>query len=398
MKKEQTLQKGFTLIEFMVAAILGLMILLAIGGAYLATQRVNETAATRVARQQELRLVGNFLIRDARIAGTFGCANLGALVIGGVNFDQQIAANKLQFNNDPSYFAFAPANADQRVYATRIVDAADGGGGSAWLEKINDTFVPVAGSQMIIFNYGTNTQPLLSTTLVGTNSLNAFTVEDTSTFTNTNNASARVVLSSCSRVDVLHRSQLQINAANKSVTITNSGNGGANINIPMYKTGVIYKEPPSSEGGAVESKSGTVHYTTQATISNLHTVAYVVGNVANDTQPPALYRFELLDASGTWSAPQLLAKNITSLTGRYIYIANCNPGAENEKFALSSDAFDKFGSDTVVPTAVQMTLTPSVTNTEVGGIYDEAVTNNTDVQPIVFNATMRGANTCAAQK
>ena len=124
----------------------------------------------------------------------------------------------------------------------------------------------------------------------------------------------------------------------------------------------------------------------------------MVGNVANDTQPPALYRFELLDASGTWSAPQLLAKNITSLTGRYIYIANCNPGAENEKFALSSDAFDKFGSDTVVPTAVQMTLTPSVTNTEVGGIYDEAVTNNTDVQPIVFNATMRGANTCAAQK
>ena len=72
-------QHGFTLIEFMVAAILGLIVLLAIGGAYVSTQRVNEVATSRVARQQELRMANNFLIRDARMAGSFGCANVFAL-------------------------------------------------------------------------------------------------------------------------------------------------------------------------------------------------------------------------------------------------------------------------------------------------------------------------------
>lgn len=72
-------QRGFTLIEFMVAAILGLIVLLAIGGAYVSTQKVNEVATSRVTRQQELRMANNLLIRDARMAGSFGCANLSAL-------------------------------------------------------------------------------------------------------------------------------------------------------------------------------------------------------------------------------------------------------------------------------------------------------------------------------
>ena len=44
-------QQGFTLIEFMVAAILGLIVLLAIGGAYVSTQKVNEVATSMVTRQ-----------------------------------------------------------------------------------------------------------------------------------------------------------------------------------------------------------------------------------------------------------------------------------------------------------------------------------------------------------
>ena len=85
-------QYGFTLIEFMVAAILGLIVLLAIGGAYVATQKVNEVATSRVIRQQELRMANNLLIRDARMAGSFGCANISALSGGvGVSVDQGAA-------------------------------------------------------------------------------------------------------------------------------------------------------------------------------------------------------------------------------------------------------------------------------------------------------------------
>ena len=107
-------QQGFTLIEFMVAAILGLIVLLAIGGAYVSTQKVNEVATSRVTRQQELRMANNLLIRDARMAGSFGCANLSALAGGaGVSVDQ--GSTKLSENSNGSYFNINDSAGASRV-------------------------------------------------------------------------------------------------------------------------------------------------------------------------------------------------------------------------------------------------------------------------------------------
>ncbi|WP_058357892.1 PilW family protein [Vitreoscilla massiliensis] len=385
-----TRQTGFTLIEFIVAAILGLIVLLAIGGAYVATQRVNETATARVNRQQELRLAGNMLIRDARNAGTFGCANLVNIASTGLSEDHQ--STKLSFNNDASYFDLNPVSVAERVYSSRILNAADAGGifGNV-IQNINSTFVPQNDSQMIIFNYGVNTQSLSTSTLVGTNSLSKFTVENASNFSHSTVADARVVLASCGRVDILHRNQLSVSG--QEVTIANSGAATSQINIPFYKTGVIFKE---IAGGAITDPL-KVQYGVQATISNLQTVVYAVGNIPGDTQATSLYRFELLN-DGSWSAPQLMARNISKMEANYVYVTKCAASTNNagtEMYVTGTDSFKEDGGAVYPPTGVRLTLTPSAFQIDAVDATADTATNATDLEPIVMDATMRGGNTCA---
>ena len=368
-------QQGFTLIEFMVAAILGLIVLLAIGGAYVSTQRVNEVATSRVNRQQELRMANNLLIRDARMAGSFGCANLSALAGGaGVSVDQ--GTTKLSKSNDASYFDINDSAGTNRVYSAQILAHSD----SVMTAIANGKFTAAEHSDVLIFNYGINTQPILTVTNTGANTLSAFTLSNASTFTG-GQANARVVLASCNRLDIIQKSQLSVTASQIAL------NG---LTIPMNKTGVTPSTPPSV----------AEHYAVQATLSNLQTVAYAVGNIENDTSPAALYRFELL-SDGNWSAPQLLAKNVSMINGRFIYVTNCATAASDvgtEKYKLGTDAFITEGTTVVPPTGVELTLTPSRTELDLNvekNVSDNVSTNANDLTPIILNATMRGANLCA---
>ena len=225
-------QQGFTLIEFMVAAILGLIVLLAIGGAYVSTQRVNEVATSRVTRQQELRMANNFLIRDARMAGSFGCANVFALSGGaGVSIDQ--GTTKLNKNSDASYFDINDATGVNRVFAAQILPTTS----EVVTAIFNGKFTAKTGTDIVVFNYGINTQPLLTVTNTGVNNLSDLTLSDVSTFTGAN-ADARVVLASCNRLDILQKSQLAVNASTKKISISG-------LTIPMNKTGVAPSTAPS---------------------------------------------------------------------------------------------------------------------------------------------------------
>ena len=370
-------QHGFTLIEFMVAAILGLIVLLAIGGAYVSTQRVNEVATSRVARQQELRMANNFLIRDGRMAGSFGCANVFALSGGaGVSVDQ--GSNKLNKNSDASYFDINDATGVNRVFAAQILPTTSG----VVTAIFNGKFTAKTGTDIVVFNYGINTQPLLTVTNTGVNNLSDLTLSDVSTFTGAN-ADARVVLASCNRLDILQKSQLAVNASTKKISISG-------LTIPMNKTGVA----PSTAPSVAE------HYAVQATLSNLQTVAYAVGNISNDSSPAGLYRFELL-SDGSWSAPQLLAKNINTVSARFIYVTGCAVAASSagtEKYKLGTGAFITEGTAVVPPTGIELTLTPSKTDLDLkveSSASNNVSTNTADLTPIILNATMRGANVCA---
>ena len=75
--------KGFTLIELLVAAALSMIVLIAAGSGFFTTQRLSSTAGARLQVQQDLRNASNMIVRDSRMAGTFGCFNMAKQAISG---------------------------------------------------------------------------------------------------------------------------------------------------------------------------------------------------------------------------------------------------------------------------------------------------------------------------
>lgn len=69
-------QKGFSLIEFTVASILSMLVLVAVSTGYFTARSLNTAADTRLKFQQDLRNAANMIVRDGRMAGGFGCFSL----------------------------------------------------------------------------------------------------------------------------------------------------------------------------------------------------------------------------------------------------------------------------------------------------------------------------------
>ncbi|HGG8024533.1 TPA: PilW family protein [Neisseria meningitidis] len=68
--------KGFTIIEFLVAGMLSMIVLMAVGSSYFTSRKLNDVANERLAIQQDLRNAATLIVRDARMAGSFGCFNM----------------------------------------------------------------------------------------------------------------------------------------------------------------------------------------------------------------------------------------------------------------------------------------------------------------------------------
>ncbi|HFC6606748.1 TPA: PilW family protein [Neisseria meningitidis] len=68
--------KGFTIIEFLVAGLLSMIVLMAVGSSYFTSRKLNDAANERLAEQQDLRNAATLIVRDARMAGSFGCFNM----------------------------------------------------------------------------------------------------------------------------------------------------------------------------------------------------------------------------------------------------------------------------------------------------------------------------------
>lgn len=68
--------KGFTIVEFLVAGLLSMIVLMAVGSSYFTSRKLNDAANERLAIQQDLRNAATLIVRDARMAGSFGCFNM----------------------------------------------------------------------------------------------------------------------------------------------------------------------------------------------------------------------------------------------------------------------------------------------------------------------------------
>ncbi|QOG38308.1 PilW family protein [Neisseria gonorrhoeae] len=86
--------KGFTIVEFLVAGLLSVIVLIAVVSSYFTSRKLNDAANERLAIQQDLRNAATLIVRDARMAGSFGCFNMSEHT----KDDIVDSSNQIQFN------------------------------------------------------------------------------------------------------------------------------------------------------------------------------------------------------------------------------------------------------------------------------------------------------------
>ncbi|HGK0236713.1 TPA: PilW family protein [Neisseria gonorrhoeae] len=79
--------KGFTIVEFLVAGLLSVIVLIAVVSSYFTSRKLNDAANERLAEQQDLRNAATLIVRDARMAGSFGCFNMSEHIGNNVVFN-----------------------------------------------------------------------------------------------------------------------------------------------------------------------------------------------------------------------------------------------------------------------------------------------------------------------
>ncbi|EPH9274496.1 PilW family protein [Neisseria gonorrhoeae] len=85
--------KGFTIVEFLVAGLLSVIVLIAVVSSYFTSRKLNDAANERLAIQQDLRNAATLIVRDARMAGSFGCFNMSE------HIKQNVVSNVTQKNS-----------------------------------------------------------------------------------------------------------------------------------------------------------------------------------------------------------------------------------------------------------------------------------------------------------
>ncbi|HGM0493809.1 TPA: PilW family protein [Neisseria gonorrhoeae] len=85
--------KGFTIVEFLVAGLLSIIVLIAVVSSYFTSRKLNDVANERLAIQQDLRNAATLIVRDARMAGSFGCFNMSE------HIEQDVVSDVTQKNS-----------------------------------------------------------------------------------------------------------------------------------------------------------------------------------------------------------------------------------------------------------------------------------------------------------
>ncbi|HFB6239274.1 TPA: PilW family protein [Neisseria gonorrhoeae] len=85
--------KGFTIVEFLVAGLLSVIVLIAVVSSYFTSRKLNDAANERLAIQQDLRNAATLIVRDARMAGSFGCFNMSE------HIEQDVVSDVMQKNS-----------------------------------------------------------------------------------------------------------------------------------------------------------------------------------------------------------------------------------------------------------------------------------------------------------
>lgn len=325
---------GFSLIEFMVASILSMIILVAVSSGYFISRKLSDTALARLSVQQDVRNVANMIVRDARMAGNFGCFNMAN------SLENSISEYKNQDSTD-NIAKNLTTNSQNTLVPIKILAA-----NTQPFRRMGFN----SNSDILIFQYGMGSSSITNT---NGNSGTIQIPQDDPLQTANNNMP--LIFSSCKVLD-----------KPKSYTIKKNGN---TINITNI----------TPELKSIESIN-------ELSILRYIENAYAVGTFGNQQ---GLFRFQLGD-DGEWTSPQLLLANVTNMEIQYGYVNNCiaSGTAANENFEFTNTL--KVGGDAPTPAFIRITLnsgnipTSTSSGKNAGNIYIYQI-----------DATIRGGNKCA---
>ena len=68
--------RGFSILEFLVASLLSMIVLMAVSSTYFTATRIEQICQRPYRYPTDLRNAANMIVRDARVAGNFGCFNM----------------------------------------------------------------------------------------------------------------------------------------------------------------------------------------------------------------------------------------------------------------------------------------------------------------------------------
>ncbi|MFV2030458.1 PilW family protein [Neisseria sp. S1] len=270
-------QKGFSLIEFLVASILSMIVLIAVGSGYFASRKINDVALARLSVQQDLRNAANLIVRDARMAGGFGCFNMLNHKADAIKNDGATDGNVI--------FKLQPTDASQTALIP-IKQASLG--------------IPGLTGDALIFQYGIGSASV-SENAAGGLRLNIPANDPLQGLSN--NTSMPLVVSSCNVLD-------------RPTTVTFSQNQ-------------LTTDPAISPN----------HVPAEMAVQRYMVNAYAIGAIDTIGEvQQGLFRYEL-NNRGEWGNPQFLMSGIRSMAIRYGYLVCPNNAAGAAAGTAASETY-----------------------------------------------------------
>ena len=340
---------GFTLIELLVASALSIIVLIAAGSGFVTTQKLSQVAKGRLQVQNDLRNATNMIVRDARMAGSFGCFNLAKTAMNDqTKFKDHGAANvlgALEYNNQNQGVKYLDGTA---LLGSKFT-------------------VSTSSPKVLLFTYGIGS----SSGYTGSKDSFSVQIEKGGELAElAKQANAPIIISTCSSLERFPSSAKELSGSVLTVK-----NLSPNLS-PDHDTQVNPK------------------LQSEISVSRQVVNIYAIGTPTGGEE--GLYLFQL-NPNGEISAPQLLLAGVTSWELEFGYVQS--PGCKS----MQNDTKIKFVNDiesnktALSPALLRMKLKGSGSGGEVKS--GKAANNSeSDVQTYYINATIRGGNSCAERK
>ena len=338
---------GFTLIELLVASALSIIVLIAAGSGFVTTQKLSQVAKGRLQVQNDLRNATNMIVRDARMAGSFGCFNLAKTATN----DQ----TKLKDHGDANELgALEYNNQNQGV---KYLD------GTALLGS--EFTVSTSSPKVLLFTYGIGSSSGYSSS--GANSFSVQIEKGGELAELDEQTKAPIIISTCSSLERFPSSTKKLNGSEltvKDLSPNLSSDHDTQVNPKLQSEISVFRQ-----------------------VVNVYAIGTPTGG------EEGLYLFQLNPTTGKLGEPQLLLAGVTSWELKFGYVQS--PGCKS----MQNDAKIKFVDDiesnktALSPALLRMKLKGSGS----GEIKSGKAANNSesDVQTYYINATIRGGNSCA---